>query len=184
MNLTDFLEQKRAAILDRWFDIILQTYPEDTRRFLKRQKNRFANPVAHEIIAGMEGLLDQLASGSEAEEFSPFLDKVIRIRAVQDFSPSEALGFIFALKDVVRAELSKEGQEERYGTDLSDFDRSIDEVGLLSLDLYTKCREKVYELRIKEVKNQVGRLLEKADLICKNPEISDDLRDINLDLVT
>jgi hypothetical protein len=32
-----------------------------------------------------------------------------------------------------------------------------------------KCREKIYEVRAKEAKNQVSRLLQKAGLLCEIP---------------
>jgi len=46
----------------------------------------------------------------------------------------------------------------------------IDSLALLSLDIYAKCREKLYEMRIKEVKNVQKRLLERAEMICGYPD--------------
>jgi hypothetical protein len=170
MSLERLLAEKKATILHRWFEIILETYPSDTREFLQNKKNRFTNPVAHEISAGIEGVFNQIVSGGKQEEVTPFLDKVIRIRAVQDFPPSQALAFMFELKRLVREELATATKDETISEALSEFERKVDETGLLSLDLYMKCREKLYELRIKEVKNRVGRLIERANMICGTPE--------------
>jgi len=170
MNLEKFLEERKSAILERWFDSILETYPTDTKRFLQKKQNRFANPVAHEISRGIEGIFDNILTGANSEDVSPFLDKIIRIRAVQDFPPSQALGFIFDLKKLIREELAENIGESRFSEDVWELERKIDAMGLMSLDVYTTCREKLYELRVKEVKNRVGRLIERANMMCGIPE--------------
>jgi hypothetical protein len=170
MNLEKYLEDKKTSILERWFDLILETYPADSREFLRTKRNRFANPVAHEISRGIEGIFEQILAGGDQEEVTPFLDKVIRIRAVQDFTPSQALGFMFELKTLIKEELSDHPGQTQISEDLSRIERKIDEFGLFSLDLYMKCREKIYELRVNEVKNRVGRLLERANRICGIPD--------------
>ena len=38
------------------------------------------------------------------------LDGIIRIRSIQDFTPSEAVGFIFDLKTVIRGVVDAEGR--------------------------------------------------------------------------
>jgi hypothetical protein len=170
MSLEKLLQQKKSVILERWFDSILETYPTDTRRFLHKKKNRFANPVAHEISRGIEEIFDNILKGANSEDVSPFLDKIIRIRAVQDLSPSQALGFIFDLKKLVREELAENMGESSISGELWELERKIDGLGLMSLDIYTTCREKLYELRVKEVKNRVGRLIERANMMCGIPE--------------
>jgi hypothetical protein len=170
MRLDNFLEERKSAILERWFDSILETYPADTKRFLQKQKNRFANPVAHEISEGIEEIFNNILKGANPEDVSPFLDKIIKIRAVQDFTPSQALGFIFDLKRLVREELAENMGESSISESLWELERKIDVLGLMSLDIYMKCREKLYELRVKEVKNRVGRLIERANMMCGIPE--------------
>jgi len=165
MNLENLLEEKKSAILERWFDSILETYPADTRQFLQKKKNRFENPVAHEISRGINEIFSQIIRGADADDVSPFLDKIIKIRAVQDFSPSQALAFVFDLKRLVREELTAELHEGRIVEELWRLDRRIDRMGLLALDIYMKSREKLYELRVKEVKNRVGRLIERANML-------------------
>ena len=105
MELDDLLSGEKAAILTRWFDLILAGYPSDSQRFLKKQKNPFANPVGTTIQRAMEALYEELLKGKGPERLSTFLDHMIRIRAVQDFSPTQAIEFIFQLKEVIREKL-------------------------------------------------------------------------------
>lgn len=164
--------KKRSAILQRWFDVIVETYPVDTSSFLKSQQDRFANPVGAAISQGIEGIFDEiLHQGMDTEKVSAFLDNIIRIRAVQDFSPSDALAFIFLLKKVVREEIKKELHESHIADELLTFESNIDDLALLSFDIYMKCREKVYEIKANEAKNGTFRLLQRANLIC-DPELN------------
>jgi len=184
MKLENLLLQKRAAILERWFDVILETYPADTSTFLKKQKDRFANPVGCTISQGIEALFETLIQGMDYDKVSSFLDNIIRIRAVQDFSPSQAVAFIFLLKKVIREELEGEIGENGFVEDLLIFESKIDALALLSFDIFMKCREKIYEIRVNEVKNSVYTLLKRANLICEIPEQEPDLKDGDVDSLT
>jgi len=170
MSLQKLLKEKKSAILERWFDSILDTYPSDTKHFLRTKKDRFENPVAHRISSGIEGIFDQILNDKKAEEASPFLDKVIRIRAVQDYSPSQALAFIFDLKRLLREAVAEDTGAGQLSGELWRLEQKIDEIGLLALDIYMKCREEIYELRVNEVKRSVSRLIERANMICGLPE--------------
>jgi hypothetical protein len=47
----------------------------------------------------------------------------------------------------------------------------MDQVILLAFDIYTQCRQKISDIKVNEVRNQVGRLLERANLVCEIPEL-------------
>ena len=169
MKLVELLKQKRTAVGKRWVDLTLQSYPADTQRFLKKQRDPFANPVGTTISKEIEHVFDELLQGAQPEKVTPFLDRIVRIRAVQDFSPSQAVVFIFLLKKVIRTELAKEILEYGLSEDLVELEARIDDLALLTFDLYIKCREKLYEIKAKQASRQVSRLLRKAGLTCEIP---------------
>lgn len=178
MVFARLLEEKKSAILARWFDLVLETYPADTHRFLKKQKSRFGNPVAHEISQGIEGIFDQLIKGGEEEAISPFLDRIVRVRAVQEFTPAQALGFIFGLRSVIRQELAGSLAGGPFAAELADFDGRIDRLALLAFNIYVGCKEQIFQLRVDEVKNRVGALLRRAKLVCDLSETDIDNRSL------
>ena len=165
MNLQDLLARRKTAILKRWFNKILKTYPADTSKFLKNVRDPFANPVGNTISQGIEGLYEGLIGGTTSEEASSFLDHIIRIRAIQEFSPSEAVGFVFFLREAIREELKKEAGDGHISKELSALDLRIDELALLSFDIYMKCREKLYEIKSNELRNRTVKLLERSDYV-------------------
>jgi len=56
---------------------------------------------------------------------------------------------------------------------LIDLESRIDGLALLSLDIYMKHREKLYEIRVNEVKNRVSGLMRSAGLISELEEEPD-----------
>ncbi len=166
MDLKQHLMKKKPAILKKWFDAVADTYPENTSGFLKKKKAQFANPVGYTLAEGLDGLFDALLQGMIPDTVKTHLDGIVRIRAIQEFSPSEAVTFIFQLKRIVRQELGSEVlQQQRMIEELASFDSAIDDLALFSFDIYMTCREKIYELKAKEATNMTFRLLQQARII-------------------
>ena len=158
--LEEFLVNKRTAILERWFELTVDTYPADSRKFIKSRGDRFANPVGASISKGLDGIYDLLvkSGGAEPHEFVTSLDEIVRIRAVQDFSPANAVGFVFLLKKAVREALGKEILENQILDQVVAFESRIDSLALLSFNIYMQCREKLFEIRATEIRNRTSRI--------------------------
>lgn len=168
--LTTLLEQHREAVLAKWFGVIAKTYPKQTSEFLAKQKDRFRNPLGFAIERSLGPVYDQIATTMDDGELRSALDSVVRIRSVQEFKPSEALAFVQELKTVIRDVLGDETWELERSGDLSVLDSRIDRVALIAFDVYTECREKLFEIRTNEIRNQTNRLLERVNL---RPKTSD-----------
>lgn len=165
MKLKELLYKKREDILKKWFDHIIETYPPETSLFLKNKKDRFTNPVGSIIFDGAKNIFDEILQGVSHEKIPVFLDNIIRVRAVQDFLPSQAISFVFILKKVIRKELSKEIHNNGLALELLEFESQIDNLANLSFDIFMKCREKIYEIKAMELNNQTYALLKRAKLI-------------------
>jgi len=155
MEIISILQERKKDILDKWFQNVADTYPEETTRFLRNKTDRFANPVGHAVRQGLQGLLNGLLSGVGEAELAPHLDEIVRIRAVQEFSPSEAVTFIFALKNIVRKTCGAAGAQGST-EELAEFDSRIDRLALQAFDNYMKCRETLFEIKVKELRDMVA----------------------------
>jgi len=164
MPLTAHLAEKKSAILGRWLTTIFESYPPETAIFLRKEKDRFDNPVGYRIAEGLEGLYHALIQDFDRERVLHFLDEIIRIRALQNFSPSQALAFIFILKNVIREELADEIRKENLAGEVLEVESRIDGLALLGFDVYIKRREKVTELKVDEMKRSISGLMRKAGI--------------------
>ncbi len=157
MDLEYFLLEKRTAILERWLNLICDTYSSQSSKFLRQDKDRFTNPIGYTTSQEIETLYMELIQGMNVDKLSASLNNIIKIRAVQNFSPSQAISFVFLLKQVIREELENETRQNQLFKELLQFESGIDTLSLLGLDLYTKCREKIHELRVNEVRAERER---------------------------
>lgn len=153
MELIEALTSKKNAILALWIERTLDSYSSSA--FFKNSKDPFANPVGSNISEGLGAIFDLLLAAAEPQAYSRALDQVVRIRAVQEFSPSQALAPFLELKWVIRQILSTDRacQPLLCSAGLDIFDCAVDRVALAAFDVYTQCREQLYQNRIRELKS-------------------------------
>lgn len=144
--------QDKLAIQEQWLAATAHTYVGQTAKFLLREGDEFRNPIGHALQVGLPVLLDELLGDMDPAVFSPVLEDIVRIRAVQDFTPSHAVGFLFLLKAIVRRELTCSAGELRA------FEDRIDEMALVGFNVFMKCREKIYAVRAEEVRRRTDVL--------------------------
>lgn len=163
--LTELIEANRATLLKRWFESILEGYPSDVAGLLRREADPFLNPVGSTISREIGTVLDELRRGGGGAGLSAALDAIVQIRAVQEMEPSRAVGFVFLLKRVVRETVDVEGADPRLQAELQEFESRVDGAALLAFDLYLKHRERIHEIRTKEVRERSERLMERMSRI-------------------
>lgn len=175
--LRDLLIAERGAVLEAWKQRIVDTYSVETAKFLKKEKDRFSNPVGFSISSGVEALFDMaLAAELDEKALVTALDSVIRIRSVQEFTPSQAVGFILALKNVIRDHavirdhLAGEIEEKGLLDELFRLEDRIDEMALLAFEVYMKCREDLFRIKARTMKEGPFRLLERRKRILEEQE--------------
>jgi hypothetical protein len=126
MELRKLLEKQRPAILKKWLVEIFDTYPADTSIFLKGEQDMFANPVGHTITINAEYLVNGLIKKDGDDAMSAYLEQIIRIRAVQDFTPSQAVSFMNSLKPVIIGQLKKQIVKYDLWDEWDEFETRID----------------------------------------------------------
>ncbi len=137
------ITESKEALLEKWFEQTLATYASQTLRFLHGEKDPFRNPVGHILRANLATLVEEITGQMNAARIQAALENIVRLRAVQDFTPSQAVSFVYLLRDI----LPKESP--------SDVQRRIDELALLAFDLYMKCREEIYDIKAREARRKV-----------------------------
>lgn len=184
-ELTDLnrqLELNRDEILKRWFESTIDSYPEDTARIFKRSKNKFDNPVGSATMQSLTDTFKCVLELTSSESYRDYvnqkdtdqkgyldqnmvenaLDPVIRIRAVQNFSASQAVAFVFELKTIVRSVLGALPDDT--------FDYRVDMVALAAFNRFMKCRENIFLLRATEAKRRIHSAFERAGLVTELTE--------------
>jgi hypothetical protein len=163
VGLRGLLHQRKAGVLDRWFGLVMDTYPEDAHRALKSNRDPFANPVGHIFREATGKLFDFLLIGAGKDELAAPLEEMVKVRAVQDFKPSDGVAFVFLLKRAVREELGAEAGAAGLQAELAAFESRVDALALQAFDIYVACVKRLFEIRAAEVKGSVHMLLRRAN---------------------
>jgi len=170
--LYDLLREKKKDILSAWMERILNTYPADAARFMRNQGNQFANPVGSTYGRTTEIIFDALIEDRHDEKLLQALDQLLEIRAVQDFTPSQALAILFLIKPVIHNILPTVTKKTELIPEIEEMDNRIDGIALLGFDRYSLCRDKIHHIKLNEVKRSVGHFMERfgADIIVEEPK--------------
>jgi len=166
MALQEVLQGNKKVLLEKWLEAIFRTYPLETVGFMRRNTDQFENPIRHKTVEAATRIVDALLREKlDTEEVTPWLDEMIRLRAVQEFTPARAVGIVYLLKGVVRRMVEQAQGDGKLAWELLQFESKIDSLALISFDIYSKCRQQIFELRVAEVKNSQASLLRRARMV-------------------
>ena len=150
--IIELIKKNKTEIIKNWTRFILETYPVEVSKFLEMKKDRFSNPVGFAISNTAESIFNEIVGERDFEKIKLLLNDIIKIRAIQNFSPSSATEFIFSLKKVMRDEIEDELSEKKNVVEFSKLESVIDRIALIAFDLYMEAKEKVFKIRVNEIK--------------------------------
>lgn len=165
MGLIEAIAARSEELAQKWADLVLGTYPAETQAVWRKNRDQFTNPVGHNILKSTSELIPLLLTWNDAEAVARSLDTIVKIRAVQDLSPGQALSFVFLLKKLLRqeftAELSAKGELE----ELLRFETRVDNLAVMAFDLYVASRDQIARMRVEEVKRAHTNIVRRANLM-------------------
>lgn len=138
-------EAVAEVVAERWLERVLLSYSAAARASLTDRTDTFRNPAGHVLKENLLLLVREVLGEMKREVLEAPLDAIVRLRAVQGFSPSEAIAFVFELRNAANG-LAGSGctvPQER-----------IDQLALMAFDRYIACRELIFELRLKELRRR------------------------------
>jgi RsbT co-antagonist protein rsbRD N-terminal domain len=144
--------ERKRAIAQRWLDLTLCAYPRQSMQFLLHETDCFRNPVGQTHKDAIPLLVDELFGDMNTVKVRQALEGIVRIRAVQNLSAKDAVGFVFLLKEIFQQELSADGPI------FLEVDRRVDVMALVAFDLYSQCREQISAIQVSEARSRVALL--------------------------
>lgn len=149
MALADAFKNYHSKIVGQWVDYTLSTYKSS--KFFRKEEDKFANPVGGATREALDQLYVLLTENADPQAFVEPLKKIMPIRALQDFAPSQAVSPIHAVKHITRDIFAKDKERCHLVTELYDFEFAVDMAVLAAFDLYMESRERLYEVRMEEL---------------------------------
>ncbi len=151
MDIAEGFRCHGEKIVDRWVEYVLSTYTSSG--FFLKERDKFANPVGGNLREGLQKLFLLLSQGADPKEFITPLEQIISIRSVQEFTPAQAVAPLNAVKHIVREVFEADKERKQLVGDLYDFEFSVDLAVFAAFDIYMKYRERLYQVRINEIRS-------------------------------
>jgi hypothetical protein len=159
-TLEETMAAQRPRIIRQWLDVMLEAHAPETARFFEVERDPFANPVGAIVRGAAEALYDRLCQPTAAAA-CPALERLMRLRAVEESRPSRAVGFLRELKRLLRAELAAGRDAPAVGADRLALEDRIDALTMEAVDLFVAAREELAALRVAESRRGTEKLLER-----------------------
>jgi hypothetical protein len=169
MDLAEAFRNHREKIVKNWVEYTLSTYGSAT--FFTKERDKFANPVGGNMREALDNLFVLLSRGAEKDEYIPWLEQIISIRSVQEFTPSQAIAPLNGVKHITRDVLAKDKERKHFIDELYDFEFAVDLMMLSAFDIYMQYRERLYKVRINEIRSGSHIL---TDSKCPSKMLPDD----------
>jgi hypothetical protein len=122
-------------------------------------------PLKHTFRTGLERIFDELIEGKLPDKKHVILNDVIKILAIQDSSPSEALSFYTTLTAMIRFRFKAQLKDEEINYQFNELIENIYKALCISFDIYMEIRERLFNIKIKEITAANNRLFKMAKLI-------------------
>jgi len=159
MDALEIPRKFKKKVADRWVEAVFATYPLETTGFLRTRNDPFTNPVAHMTRQAAGSLYDAMI-GEEVDpaETKAAVDRFVKLRAVQKFSPGQSMAVFYLMKPILREEVFPEMLAQGLLSDYLEMESRLDTLVLLAFDIYMSARETLAESRIKEIRSQYAQL--------------------------
>jgi len=151
MDLAEGFRNHKDKIVDKWVEYTLSTYTSSS--FFIKERDTFANPVGGNIRQALGKLFVLFSKGADSKEYVAPLEQIMSIRSVQEFTPSQAIAPLNAVKHITREVFAADKERSHLTAELYDFEFAVDLALLAAFDIYMNYRERLYQVRMAEVKS-------------------------------
>jgi hypothetical protein len=174
MNLPDYLRNHKDEIHRLWTDAVYSSCPFDDKGLLRTVSDPFGNPGGDMIREAAQILLTAVCGEETAiKDIRAALERFIKLRAVQQNTPSRALGVFYLLKPIMRELVLPRCETPEAIKEYLAAESRVDSLALLAFDIYMEAREILAESRVREIRARYAQVERWAQTFKKDPFIAE-----------
>ncbi|MDR2745541.1 MAG: RsbRD N-terminal domain-containing protein [Desulfovibrio sp.] len=159
MNLSECFRNRREDMLRLWTEAVYAAIPFDPKGVLRTVTDPFGNPGADMIREAADALYGAVAGEETAiADVKAALERFVKLRAVQQSAPSQALGVFYLLKPIMRERLLPHCTAPEEVNDYLTAESRLDSLVLLAFDMYAAARETLAESRVREIRDRHAQI--------------------------
>jgi hypothetical protein len=159
MDVSALFRREKPEIVRLWAKAVFDALPFATPGFVRTNDDPFANPVAFMTREAADVLYDAVAGEDvPTDGVKGALDAFVKLRAVQDGTPSQGAGVFLLLKPLLRERILPRMLEEGALEAYLEAESRLDSLTLLAFDMYSADRETLARLRVDDIRNKYAQL--------------------------
>lgn len=161
----------KSNILDEWYKCMVSSlYNSDETNYIMNEKDSFINPSGFILRAALTDIFEYLFEEKELDKIDVSLEKFTKLLALKGNDAEQILAPLFLLKSKIITIIESLYSSDKGYNEISKTLSRFDSIILRVFNFYLKAREKIYEIRVNEVKRLTFSLLRANNLIEKIPE--------------
>ncbi len=158
--LTDTLKKDAQKIASLWHSEFFSHHTLDSVGVSRTVTDQFLNPVGH-IVKEATTQLYKAVIGEDVnqEDIKKQIEDLLKIQAVQQLSPAQALLPIRMIKELIYNAISaqlKTAEDFKVYKEICD---RTDTLLLMAFDIYAQDKETLYRIRVNELKSAQSQIL-------------------------
>jgi hypothetical protein len=173
INFNSPILDKRTKIIDEWYDIMVSSLFNGETNYILHEKDHFINPSGIILREALSDIFAFFFEKVNIDDISVSLEKFIKLLAVNKNGVENVLGTFFTLRDKIIENWRSLSFSNNVNEELSTIQSYFDKLILRVFTFYLTAREKIYEIRVNEIKRLTFSLLRNKGLIEKIPEFSE-----------
>ncbi len=155
--LKDICKENEEKLLSLWLNDFFNHHKLDDIGVSRTITDKFLNPVAYTIKASTAVLFPAIiGEDAEPENIKFHLDEILKIQAIQQLSPAQALLPLLAIKNHIYKFTNNEAALISEFKEMTD---RLDTLLLMAFDIFTQEKEKIYRIRVNELKSAQSHVL-------------------------
>ena len=151
MEFEQQIQRFKAKILKEWYESIIGSFPQKSRRLIGLNEDRFQNPMGFTLYEGIRTILETVVNKLPVEGLEEALGQIIKIKAIQEKQPADGLDFLFDLKKIIRSNCDVLAEDFSENKALFELEDLIDSIILKAHIIFVESREKISELKVEEM---------------------------------
>ncbi len=155
--LKDICKENEEKILLSWLNDFFHHHKLDDIGVSRTITDKFLNPVAFTIKASTKEIFPAIIGDDvEPDTIKFHLDEILKIQAIQQLSPAQALLPLITIKNHIYAFTNNDAKLISEFKEMTD---RLDTLLLMAFDIFTQEKEKIYRIRVNELKSAQSQVL-------------------------
>lgn len=160
MTSVEYLKNNKQSLLNEWFEWLIDTYPEASKKYFRNTNQQFTNPVGYSLYHNLNSVFDCLIRQDfNSNEFRNALEEIIKIRFIQQSSSLKEINIFEFIWDKIISNLPPHSAKEDIVATIELFNS----FNYILFEIYSKIRARIVEIQKDEIRNRYGKIIERLN---------------------